>query len=168
MYTARENDLEVLTEVHYPYMQDNERLVLAVARLEKQQEQVEVWGEESIEARLSLEDTAVKLDKALEREQGLKSSLASLQRQLDTHAHLIIIPTFPLVSLSFSACLATPAVAPLVAAKPCQVATASAYCTHKPCLHIMSPPQHRSHPPMSRISQLHHLRYSNGLCNVSA
>ena len=67
------------------------------------------------------------------------------------------------VSLSFSACLATPAVGPLVAAKPCQVVTASAYCTHKPCLHIMSPPQHGSHLPLSKISQAHHLQYSNGL-----
>lgn len=108
-------------------MQDNDRVVLALARLKKQQEQVEVWQKESLEARLDLEDAAVELDAALEREQGLKSSLISLQRQLETYAHLITIPTFPLVSLSFSACLATPAMGPLVAAKPCQVATASAY-----------------------------------------
>lgn len=95
------------------------------------QRQVQKWQDESWELCQSLEAKEIELDEALEREEGLKSSLTSLQHHLHLHDHLITVPTSPLVSLSFPA----PLYRPLVAAKQCpnQAALACAYHMHTVC-----------------------------------
>lgn len=67
-------------------------------QLAEQQRLVQQWQDESWKITLSLEQKELDLDEALEREQGLQSSLTSLQHHMDRHEHLIVIPTSRLVS----------------------------------------------------------------------
>ena len=48
------------------------------------------------------------LEEALQHQHGLQTILTSLQKHLDSHAHLNIIPSSLLVSLSFPAALSLP------------------------------------------------------------
>lgn len=67
-------------------------------QLDQQQQEVQQWQEESLMLLKSLDEKTEQLEEALQREQGLQSSLTSLQHQLDSHAHRITIPSIPLVS----------------------------------------------------------------------
>ena len=70
-------------------------------QLAQLQQEVKKWQDESLMLNDSLEETTERLEEALQREQGLQSSLTSLQFHLDKHANLLTFPTSCLVSLPF-------------------------------------------------------------------